>query len=363
MTNILFISTYLARNGTEAFIMNVFRNLDKRKYHVDFLCFSRKNIAYDREIIESGSSLTILPPRRSGFKYLYALNDFFKKNANRYEVVHWCACSCTSVAPLFFSYKYRIPIRIVHSHSSSVTGWHNNLLHRILRPIANIMATTKIACSQKALDWFFGKSKGIILTNGVQLSSFKYNDDVRQRVREDLGLAMDTKVLGHVGRFEPVKNHVKLIEIFSAFNKSEPDSMLVLIGVGALEQTIRTKVEKMGLKNKVLFLGARNDVPDLMQAMDCFVMPSLFEGLPFVLVEAQASGLPCVISDTIDKSVKIIEKLVFVHLGGSAEEWSEQIKTMIANERIDTTDLVRLAGFSIEETVKALSSIYDGRKL
>ncbi len=363
MINILFVSTYLARNGTEAFIMNVFRNLDKSRFHVDFLCFSRKGIAYDKEITESGSSLTVLPPRRSGFRYLFALDAFFKRNAGKYEVIHWCACSCTSVAPLYFAYKYKIPVRIIHSHNSSVTGFHNKVLHRCLKSVANLMATTRIACSQKASDWFFGRRHSLVLTNGVQLSSFRYDYVVRQKVRKDLGISPSTKVLGHVGRFEPVKNHAKLVDIFSAFNKSEPDSILVLVGSGVLEQTIRIRVEEKGLKDKVLFLGVRNDVPKLMQAMDCFVMPSLFEGLPFVLVEAQASGLPCVVSSTIDENVKITDKLVFARLEGTAEEWSEQIESVIKTQRCDTSNQVRSAGFSIEQTVEVLSSVYESKSI
>ena len=360
MTNILFVSTYLARNGTEAFMINVFRNLDKSKYHADFLCFSREDIAYDKEIEAAGSTLTVLPQRSSGLGYYHSLKSFFKKNMGKYEVLHWCACSCTSVAPLYYAAKYKIPIRIIHSHNSSVLGIHNHLLHRILRPFANTMATDRVACSEKAAVWFFGKRKSLVLTNGIQVNKFIYNSDTRKYVRDKFGFTEHTRVIGHVGRFDPVKNHSKLLEIFDKFLMIEKNSRLMLIGIGALEESIMSKATEMGLSDKVLFLRERSDVPQLLQAMDCFVMPSLYEGLPFVLVEAQAAGLPCVVSDTVDKHAKLTDILSFMSLESSSDIWARQANILMNNPRKDTSAQIVASGYSIEQTVNNLEKIYDG---
>lgn len=359
MINILFVSAYLARNGTEAFMMNVFRKIDKKRYHVDFLIGSRKNIAYEDEIISAGSNIYVLPSRKTGLKHYVALDEFYKKNRNKYDVIHICKCSCSTFWGLWCAYKYKIPVRIVHSHNSFCVGLHTKILHYLFRPINNILLTHRLACSEKASKWLFGEKDSLIIKNGIDVERFSYNVIVREEYRKKLHINDSTKVIGHVGRFETVKNHDRLIEIFLEYNKVNPNSLLLLIGVGDLLDTIKQKVEQKGISQFVLFLGLRNDVPELMQVMDCFVMPSIFEGLPFVLVEAQAAGLPCIVSDNIDKQTCIIPSFKVKSLESANEEWVREIQKSLSSQRCKTDSYIQDAGFSISCTVKQLNSIYN----
>ena len=360
MINILMVSGFLARNGTEAFMMNVFRHIDNKKFHIDFLISSREDIAYEEEIIKSGSKVFVIPSRKNGIEHYRVLDSFFKINRGKYQVLHWCTCSCTSISVLYYAYKYDVPIRIIHSHNSDCVGLHNKLLHRLFRPIANIMATHRLACSDKASAWMFGKNVSMILKNGITLVDYSYNITIRNAYRKLFDIKAGTTVIGHVGRFDPVKNHEKIIGIFSEYLKLDDNAVLMLIGIGALTEHIKDIVNSLGITKKVLFLGERSDVPQLMQAMDIFLMPSLFEGLPFVLVEAQAAGLPCLVADTVDSHSKITRLLNFASLNDGNDTWAGflyGLKGYVRNsEQKDIVD----AGFSIENTINRLKSIYKG---
>lgn len=361
MINILMASGFLARGGTEAFMMNVFRHIDYNKFHIDFIISSRKDIAYEEEIIKSGSKVFIIPPRKNGIEHYRALNSFFKTNRGKYQVLHWCTGSCTSISELYYAYKYDVPIRIIHSHSSDCVGLHNKILHRLFRPVANIMATHRLACSDKASVWMFEKRDSMILKNGIDLTGYSYNTTIRNEYRKLFGIKADTIVIGHVGRFDPVKNHEKIIGIFSEYLNLNDNAVLMLIGKGRETEHIKDIVNSLGIMKKVLFLGERKDVPQLMQAMDIFLMPSLFEGLPFVLVEAQAAGLPCLVADTVDRHSKITGLLNFASLNDGNETWAGDLfglKDYVRHsEQKDIVD----AGYSIEDTVNRLESIYKGK--
>ena len=340
-------------------MMNVFRSIDRTAYHVDFLCFSREGMAYEDEIMESGSDVFVLPRRREGLKYYHCLEVFFRKH--RYDVVHWCTCSCSTVAPLYYAWKHHVPMRITHSHNSSCTGLHNRLLHYMLRPVLNWLTTERLACSTKAGEWLFGKQKFLIVKNGIDMEKFSYSKEVRQTVRKELNIPDNEKVIGHVGRFNAVKNHSFIVDVFAYYVRQVPDTMLMLIGIGETQNSVVAKIRQLHLEEKVLLLGERTDVPQFLQAMDLFVMPSLFEGLPFVLVEAQAAGLPCVVSDTVDPQVKITPNVEFLSLSRPTSEWAEAISRILKNfRRVKTDQSVIDNGFSIERTVKKLETLYSG---
>lgn len=361
MMKVLFVSHYLSRNGTEAFMMNVFRNIDRNRFKVDFLCFSRMGMAYEEEITRNGSIIYVLPERNKGFRYYQSLDSFFKEH--RYNIVHWCIGSCTTIAPLFYAWRYHVPIRIVHSHSSSCTGWHNRLLHYTFKPLLNRLATKRLACSDKAGKWNFGNNRNEIVKNGVDVNIFSYDDVLRKNVRKELGIPSQTVVIGHVGRFDENKNHSFLLEAFLQYREVQNDSVLMLVGKGSTKASVEKKVRELNLEDIVMFLGERTDVPQLLQAMDLFVMPSLFEGLPYVLVEAQAAGLPCVVSDTVDPLVKITPNVEFMSLSRSADEWAEAFLRMLENfRRVKTDQYVIDNGFSIERTAKKLEALYSETK-
>ena len=185
-------------------------------------------------------------------------------------------------------------------------------------------ANLQLACSKEAGEWLFGNTQFIVLNNGIDVSKYVFNQNIREEYRKILGFS-DELVLGHVGRFSNQKNHNFLIDIFYEIIKINKKSKLILIGTGELENEIKEKVESLSLKEKVIFLGARADVNKIMQAMDVFILPSLFEGLPVVGVEAQASGLPCIISDTVSKDVKITDSVLQISLSLPPEEWGKKL--------------------------------------
>lgn len=363
MTNILFISEHFNVAGTETFMLNVVRASDRTRYHFDFLIFRPTENKYRDEAEELGCKFYTLPPRRKSLvKYLRSLNVFFMNHAQSYDAVHWCGGAISSIAPLYYAHKYNVTNIIVHSHNSSCSGIHTYLLHILFRRFLPMCCTHLFACSTLSSEFFFGKKKGVVIKNGIDLKKYKVDADIRNKYRKEMGIGCDTLVIGHVGRFEEVKNHAFLIEIFNVILKKREDSVLMLIGKGSLEENIKEKVKTMGIENKVLFMGERSDIDRCMQAMDCFVMPSLYEGLPFVLVEAQAAALPCLISDTVNDDAVITPYTIKASLSEKAEMWADKIMNLTVNYiRKDTSHYLKEKGFSIEDTVRYLESIYSSK--
>lgn len=358
--NILFISKWFSVAGTETFMMNVLRNINKQQFHIDFLLFSESTSAYSEEAERLGSKIHRLPARNTGLRYYRSLDEFFKKNAGQYNAIHFCGGNLSSIAPIYYAYKYKIPIRIIHSHSSDSQGMVNKILHLINRRFIPLLGTCSLACSSLAAKYFFGKKECAIIKNGVDTNKYKFNEERRILFREKYDISPSTHVLGHIGRFDEVKNQMFLVDIFFEYKKKYSDAKLLLVGTGILEDQVKRKVKDRGIVDDVLFLGVRNDIPDILCAMDCFVMPSLFEGLPFVLVEAQTSGLPCVISNTINKDSKLTPYLRFRGLNDDLELWLEDIRGLIGkNNREEGVNYTDEQGFNIRTTVQYLENLYD----
>lgn len=254
---------------------------------------------------------------------------------------------------------------IVHSHASGVDGGNRRLkkmLHLACRRLLRYVATDYLSCSDLATEWMFpnvGRQRVVLIRNGVNLERFRYSQAVRAKLREELGI--DGKlVVGHVGRFAYQKNHDYLVDIFNALHSERPDAVLLLVGEGPLEKEVRTKVDASGLGESVIFCGVRPNISDLMQAMDVFVLPSHFEGLPIVGVEAQAAALPCVFSDKISRKAKICADVDFLPIEDSTvASWVASIERLASNRREDSYDTMRRAGFSIENTVSSLWRVYE----
>lgn len=360
MVNILFVSYWLNKNGTEEFMMNILRNIDKNEYHVDFLIFSDEITYNSREAERLGSTIYRLPPRKKFFKYYRELNRFFNKYGYLYSAIHYCEGNLSSIAPIYYAHKYRIPVRIIHSHNSGCEGIHNKILHRFNRKFGLKYGTQYFACSSLAAKWFFLEKPAVIIKNGINVNVLSYDKERREKLREILNIGRDTHVIGHVGRFVSVKNHDFIIDVFSKYISIYEDSLLFLAGIGPLQEKIRDKVHSLKIDEKVIFLGERYDIPDWMQVFDCLLMPSFFEGLPFVLVEAQTAGLPCVISDTINKDIIITPNVRFHSLDESPITWATEIEDTICNiKRAKTDHLIVEAGYSIKSTVKYLELIYS----
>ena len=361
MTKVLFITHYLRPNGTENFIMNVYRHIDPTKFHIDFLLYTNEETCHTREVRQNGSIIYVVPGRKESLSgYYLGLKDFFKQHRGEYGAIHFCGGSLTSIAPLFFAWKHDVPVRIAHSHSSFTFGLHNKLLHYLNRIFIHKICTHYLACSDVAGEWFFGKHPFEIVKNGIDVEDFRFSETVRDEEREKLNLTPDNLVIGHVGRFSSEKNHEYLIDIFNEVRQINDKSILLLAGSGDLLEKTKKKVEHLGLSSFVQFLGQRHDVNKLMQAMDCFVMPSTFEGLPFVLVEAQCAGLPCYVSDKISHDSALLSTTKFLPLTAHAKEWAKEICSQIrtANRHHGANEITR-QGYSIYDITNKLQNIYN----
>lgn len=360
MPKILFISQYLNRNGTEAFMMSVFRGIDHMRFQVDFLVYTPLETDYTREVEAAGSTVHRVTSRReSPLRWYRELNTFFRQHGREYHAIHFCGNSLTSIAPLWFAYQYGIPVRIAHAHNSSCRGLHNKVLHWLKRGLARRITTHHFACSTLAARWFFGDSPAQIISNGIDVRRYTYDEALRRTKRRELGIDDRTRVVGHIGRFVAEKNHTFILDIFGEFVKQTPNAILMLVGNGPLMPEVVAKAEAMRITHKVLLLGERSDVAGLFQAMDLFLMPSTFEGLPFVLIEAQAAGLPCLISDVINRDISLTQEVSYLSLDQSPAVWAERAQQILdTHVRRDTyTDIVE-AGYAISDTIRQLESIY-----
>jgi glycosyltransferase involved in cell wall biosynthesis len=345
------------RGGLETMLMNYYRQMDRNKIQFDFMVHRTESGHYDEEILKMGGRIYRMPQIRPGnyLKYFKLLHEFFKQNKS-YKVVHSHINENSSFV-LKAAKRVGIPCRIAHSHLSDL-GIDIKLPFRLYaRLVMKGVPTEYFACSQNAGKWLFGEQKNItVLNNAVNVYEFKYNEELREEVRKELNIR-DELVIGHIGRFNKQKNHDYLIHIFKAVHDKEPNSILVLVGDGHLRNSIEKKVECLGLSSKVKFLGIRSDISRIMQGMDLFLFPSLFEGLPVVLVEAQAAGLNCIVSDSITDETNITGRVQFISLGDSVNSWANKILTT-TYEHADTSKILQLNGFDTTTTVNWLSTFY-----
>lgn len=348
--------------GVEAVVMNYYRHIDKSKIQFDFICDDDStNIPYE-EIEKLGGKVILIPPYQKLFKYHKELKRVLKEG--NYKIVH-SHINTLSVFSLFAAKCAKVPVRIAHSHSTTnKKEKKKNLMKQVLKPFSKLFATDYMCCSELAGRWLFGdklydEGKIYLLNNAIDLQKFEYNEKIREEVRKELNIDEETFVIGHIGRFVEQKNHSFLIDIFDELQKQRPNSILMLVGQGPLQDAIKAKVEQLGLKNKVLFLGQRNDATRLYQAMDVFVLPSLYEGLPVVGVEAQAAGLLCIFSDDMTKETKVLDSTKFISLAERRKEWSNIIQEQFMTyQRKNTAEELIKNRFSIEKEAKCLEEKY-----
>lgn len=320
--------------GVESVIMNYYREIDKNRLQFDFLCNSAV-IAYEQEIEELGGKIYhIVSRKKDFFKFKKQLAEFMKNHAFEYDAIWVNVCSLVNIDYLIAAKKYGISKRIIHCHNSSNDGGKMKfLMHQFNKYRLKKYATHFWSCSDEASPWFFSNSimndkDYKVVVNAIDVSKFEQNEKIRKKIREDLGL-QDKVVIGHAGRFHFQKNHRFLIEIFKCLVNRNSKYHLVLVGQGELESEIKNLVNRYGLNNCVTFLGKRENMNELYQAMDVFVLPSLFEGLAVVTLEAQAAGVPCVFSDKVSSDAKINDNVVFVELNKNVEVWADTVETIM----------------------------------
>lgn len=365
MKRILQVMSSLHGNGTETAVMNIYRSIDRSECQFDFLIFDDENMDFYDEIRKMGGNIYILPSRRKNlWGYLSGSLGLFRRNSRRYDVIHLNFCYLSLLWPFLLAKLYGIPKRIIHSHSSNYVGSRLNLyLHRLFRRMDIALSNEYIACSKEAGDWFYSGTKAHakcrVIPNGINLSSFVHNPDVRKQYRENLNLK-DELVLGQIGYFSPVKNHKFSIDLIKSLRKSMPGVKLLFIGKGGdNEDEIREMVKDSGLENNIIFLGYRTDINNIFQALDILIHPSLFEGLPLSLVEAQASGLKVITSDNVSRDSKFTDNIDFLPIDKGVEIWIEKINRWAKYDRSDISAQIHNTPFNIDQTTRQICSIYN----
>lgn len=354
---ILHVVTYMGRGGLETMIMNYYRHIDRTKVQFDFLVHRDFHADYDDEIELLGGRIyrisRLIP--WSG-RYHNALNGFFLSHPE-YKIVH-VHQDCLSSVILKAAKKHGVPVRIAHCHSSSQDKNLKYLLKLFYMRQIPRYATKLFACSEQAGDWMFRGAPYHIVNNAVDAKKHMFSPQKRDQMRSQLGIQPDTLVIGHVGRFNPVKNHAFLLDIFAQLKKTYNDAVLLLVGDGDLRSEMKQKATGLGIKDSVIFTGVRSDVHELMQAMDVFAFPSLYEGLPMTLVEAQAAGLPCFISDGVPEECAKTDLVKRIPLSAGAGGWAEVILKSKDISRQNTREQIVQAGYDIEANAQWLQNFY-----
>ena len=359
---VLMVVNGMAMGGIENFLMNIVRNIDYSKFYVEFLYCDTKDGYFDGELAELGIKYTKVTSRSTNLKkHLKELKAFFK--ANTFDAVHinYSNALCITVARA--AKKAGIRNIIVHSHNSKSNSKVEKI-HNIIKHFLPVYANKFCACSQVAAEWMFSKKicnsgRVQIIKNAIDVEKFQFKHTYRDEIKKEFGIE-NKIVIGHIGRFIEQKNHKFLVDIFEKYHLKNNDSVLLLLGDGGLLTDTREYVKSKNLEGSVIFAGVRNDVPKFLSAMDCFVMPSIFEGLPVTLVEAQASGLKILSSDNITKEVDLTDLIDYFPLSNSPEEWAEQI-LLSSEDREKYCDLIAQSGFGMQEELHIIGDIYTNK--
>ena len=357
MIRILQCVNNMHRAGLETMLMNYYRNIDRTKVQFDFLTHRPYRSDYDDEIEALGGRIYRAPrlyPHNYPAYFSY-MRRFFREHPE-YTIVH-SHIDAMSYLPLLAAKKAGVPVRIAHSHSTYIDRDFKYLLKQYFRHKLPDVTSHRLACGEAAGRFLFKGDGFAIVPNAIDLDSFFYNLETREKKRKELGLTEEL-VIGHIGRFAEPKNHRYLVELFSKIRKIEDNAVLVLVGTGEKEKEIRNMVHSRNLQPAVLFLGNRADVSELYQAMDVFVMPSLFEGVPLVGIEAQASGLPCVFSDRVPQEVQISDNCLFLSLEKPVQQWAEDILEMKVGDRLAAGDKCGQSDYNIRKSCKMLEQMY-----
>lgn len=346
--------------GVETVIMNYYRNIDKTKIQFDFVVHKGALPQYITQVKNYGGKVYEITSYKSNIlKYTYEIYKIIKEN--NYEIVHSNMNSLSGFS-LFAAYLAGAKVRILHNHTTdNPAEGIRTIAKRILRPFARLFANQYWACSKLAAKWMYGKNavingKVTIINNAIDLEKFKFNKEKRERLRKKLGLE-NCFAIGHVGRFVKTKNHEFLIDVFNEVLKQRNNAKLLLIGDGNLKSLIEAKVKNLGIEKAVIFLGVRNDVADLYNAMDVFVLPSLYEGLPVVGVEAQTNGLPFICSDRVTNEILLTDNIRLLSLQQYKTEWCDAILNAERKEIENNKDGL-FKNFDIKNESKKLEALY-----
>lgn len=357
---VLHVVGQMNRGGTETLLMSLLRETNRADFQYDFVEQTEAPCDYDEEILALGSQIFRCPTIHLTNLRAYRRwwRDFFRQHPE-YRIVHGHS---RGSAPIYLDEANKAGrITIVHCHNNSFGFGVKGVIRRVWQQPLKHLGDYNFACSYDSGVSQFGKNgKFSLVRNGINAPHFAWDPAAREKVRQELGLS-ENLVLGNVARFEAQKNHAFLIDLFYEVQKLRPDARLMLVGGGSLEPEIRQQAEKLGILDKIIFTGVRSDVNELLQAMDVFVLPSHYEGLGIVNIEAQAAGLPCFVSaKVVPPEAKVTELLQYIPLEAGAKAWAEQIVAGVIppEKRRNTTEEIIRAGFDIHATAAELEQFY-----
>lgn len=354
---ILHVVTYMGMGGIETMLMNFYRNIDRSKVQFDFLTHREERAAYDDEIESLGGKIYRLPVLNPFSKnYRKALSNFFDEHPE-YKVVH-VHQDCLSGIILKEAYKHRLKIRIAHSHNSSQIKDLKYIVKMIYKPLITKYATKLFACSVDAGKFMFGENADFeVFNNAIDAQKYIFSNETRDKIRKELGISEDELVIGHVGSIYYPKNHPFLLGVFKEIS-SKCKARLLLVGDGPDRENIEKLAIELNIADKIIFTGIRKDVYNVLQAMDVFVFPSHYEGLPVTTIEAQASGLPCLISDGVPIECKKTDLVYQLKLTDDIKLWADKAIELSKTERKNTYDDIVRAGYDIKTASQALTKYY-----
>lgn len=367
---LLFYTELWSNAGIESVIMSLFRNFDLSRIQVDIMSSQNLTSFYDAEINRLGGRKIITlnesysNPAKRMLANQTAFKDALKKN--KYDVVHLHMCNAAAMSYGKIAKDLRVPVVAYHSHNTNLGSSHRiikTMIHTISKMRYERYADLLFSCSDLASSWMFTRNaissgKVQIINNAIDLERFAFNEMIRKQTRKELGVDREILV-GHIGRFQETKNQTFLLDIFSAFHKKEPKSKLILVGEGEDMPSIMEKSKKLGIYNDVIFYGTTNKIPQILWAMDVFVLPSLFEGNPVVGIEAQAASTSCIFADTVTTMCNITGTVKYLSLKDGVSTWAEQIALSAKEPRLLSTEIMRDRGYDIKCVAKQMQEKYE----
>tara|TARA_R110002049_G_scaffold275301_1_gene453331 strand:+ start:12225 stop:13343 length:1119 start_codon:yes stop_codon:yes gene_type:complete len=363
------------RGGAESMIMNYYRHIDRTKVQFDFLVHKQEKGAFDDEIESLGGQIYRIKSINPFFpkQYYKELRQFFKTHSGHYKIIH-SHLNTFSSFPLKIAKEFNIPVRIAHAHTSSQKISIKDFLNRknakeALKILVKMYLKTNIltytthcfSCGDKAGKSMFGKHSNFkIINNAIDTSCFMYNKTTELEYRDQLNLK-DKLIIGHIGNFTEPKNHNFILEVFNEFIKiNKQEAVLLLVGDGPLKTQIEEKSKRLNIQDRTLFLGSRSDVANLCQIMDFFIFPSIYEGLPVTLIEAQAAGIKILASDTITKEVQITNDIKFLSINNvSAKSWAKAILSLYPYVKKNNFNMIQKSGYDIKSNAHVLQEFYQ----
>ncbi len=361
MIKVLHIVAALDAGGVENLLYQYYQHMKRQEFQFDFIVHHPTKGVLEEAFEAMGATIYRVPSKHENIvENVKAMRQIIQQG--NYDIVH-CHQDAISAIPLYLAKRLGIKHRIAHAHNVYTDeSWKLKVRNTLLRYVLKRSANSYCACSVAAGEWLFRKkflkkNKLILIKNAININKFKFDAGIRNHMRQ-VNQLEDKIVIGHVGRFTEQKNHMFLLEVFKETFVREPKAMLLLIGDGELKKNIVERAKKLGIDKQIKFLGKQDNVANWMQAMDVFVLPSLYEGLGIVLIEAQATGLSCIASNQVPAEAKLTSKVKFLSLSDPKEKWAEEILKSLSSERNGEKQTLQEAGYDIEMAVKELESLY-----